>query len=72
MFIGRPTSGKWLEGCFVLAKTVTGHGLPLTGGAVIGTLSTLLMAWTLLNQMNFGKNMFNSSFFNLIYRKSTL
>jgi hypothetical protein len=33
MFIGRPPSGKWLEGCFVLAKTVTGHGLPLAGCA---------------------------------------
>jgi ABC-type glucose/galactose transport system permease subunit len=40
--------------------------------AVIETLSAFLMAWTLLNQMNFGKNMFNSSFFNLNYRKSTL
>ena len=38
----------------------------------IETLSALRMAWTLLNQMNFGKNMFNPSFFNLIYRKSTL
>ena len=40
--------------------------------ALIETLSAFLMAWTLLNQMNFGKNMFNSSFFNLNYRKSTL
>jgi len=40
--------------------------------AVVEALSAFLMAWTLLNQMNFGKNMFNSSFFNLIYRKSTL
>jgi hypothetical protein len=29
MFIGLPPSGKWLVGCFLLAKTVTGHGLPL-------------------------------------------
>jgi hypothetical protein len=40
--------------------------------SAIETLSAFLMAWSLLNQMNFGKNMFNSGFFNLIYRKSTL
>jgi ABC-type glucose/galactose transport system permease subunit len=39
---------------------------------VLETLSAFHMAWTLLNQMNFGKNMFNLGFFNLIYRKSTL
>ena len=44
----------------------------LGGSAEIETMSALLMAWTLLIQMNFGKNMFNSGFINLIYRKSTL
>ena len=37
----------------------------------LGALSALNMAWTLLSHMNFGKNMFNLGFFNLIYRKST-
>ena len=44
----------------------------LGGLALIETMSAFLMAWTLLNQMNFGKNMFNPSFFNLIHRKSIL
>jgi hypothetical protein len=44
----------------------------LEGCAAVEILSAFLMAWTLLNQMNFGKNMFNTSFFNLNYRKSTL
>jgi ABC-type glucose/galactose transport system permease subunit len=72
MFIGHPHSGKWLEGCFVLAKTVTGHALPLRIIQLrTHALSAFLVAWTLLNQVNFGKNMFIFSFFNLIYRKST-
>jgi len=33
--------------------------------AVIETLSAFLMAWTLLSQMDFGKNVVGSSFFNL-------
>jgi len=73
MFIGHPHSGNSREGCFVLAKTVTGHRLPLwpqRGDAQ--TLSAFLMAWSLLNLMNFGKKMFNPSFFNLISLKSVL
>jgi hypothetical protein len=61
------------EGVLCISKNRDRTWLAACGGcAVIGTLSALLMAWTLLNQMNFRKNMFNSSFFNLIYRKSNL
>jgi hypothetical protein len=68
-----PTSGKRLARCFVLAKTVTGHALPLRPvQANSRPLSAFPMAWTLLIQVNFGKNMFNLGFFNLIYRKSVL
>jgi hypothetical protein len=44
--------------------------LATTGDAQ--TLSAFLMAWSLLNLMNFGKKMFNPSFFNLISLKSVL
>jgi hypothetical protein len=73
MLIVQRASGKRLARCFVLAKTVTGHALPLRTSQVNSSqLSTFLMAWTLLIQVNFGKNMFNLGFFNLIYRKSVL
>ena len=60
-------------GVLCISKNRDRTWLAALGGSVeIETMSAFLMAWTLLVLMNFGKNMFNSGFFNLIYRKSTL
>lgn len=61
------------EGVLCISKNRDRTWLAASGNcAVFESLSAFLMAWTLLNQMNFGKNMFNLVFFNLIYRKSAL
>jgi hypothetical protein len=56
MFIVHPQCGKLQKGCFVLAKTVTGHGLPLSSEqGVSWGVSGFHMAWTLLNKLNNGR-----------------
>jgi hypothetical protein len=56
MFIVHPKSGKLQKGCFVLAKTVTGHGLPLSSDRSVSRgLSGFHMAWTLLIKLNYGR-----------------
>jgi hypothetical protein len=42
--------------CLVLAKTVTGHVLPLLVNSwKLGLVSGFHMAWTLLNKLNYGR-----------------
>jgi hypothetical protein len=42
--------------CLVLAKTVTGHALPLLLKSLKkGLVSGFHMAWTLLNKLNYGR-----------------